>query len=202
MSDRFARFLSIILHPILMPSYVLWFLLNHGSYYSAIISPFEKIGLYTVVVVFTLVFPAMVVNFLVVKGRITSAEMVTREERRIPFTSYLILLLTAYYLMSLLQLPVLPTLMVLGASIAVALSLLITYFWKISIHMVGIGGAMGVMFALNSLIIIDLSLPIVLTMLISGLLGTARLSLGAHDPMQVYAGFALGFLSEFLSIAW
>ncbi|MFM9027863.1 MAG: hypothetical protein ACKOQ6_07685, partial [Bacteroidota bacterium] len=87
-------------------------------------------------------------------------------------------------------------------AIATAFSLLINYFWKISIHMVGIGGALGLMFAVNSIIIIDLSMAIVLTTLVTGLLGTARLSLGAHDSWQVYAGFFTGFLSEFLLMTW
>ena len=32
----------------------------------------------------------------------------------------------------------------------------------------------------------------------SGIIGFARLKLKAHTPMQVYSGFALGFLIEFL----
>lgn len=202
MSSSFARFLSLILHPILMPSYVLWFLLHQGGYYTSFTDPFEKAALYLLVVTFTLLLPITFINRLLKSGRIKSFEMETRQERVLPFTGYLIMITAGWYLMVLLRLPALPSVMVLGAAVAVAVALVITLRWKISIHMVGIGGVMGVMTALASILIIDLSMPIVLTLLVSGLLGSARLSLGAHKPWEVYTGFIAGFLSEFLVMTW
>lgn len=80
-------------------------------------------------------------------------------------------------------------LMILEAS-----SLSITSKWKISLHMVGIGGVCGLLFILGYKYFAHTSVWLMIWFLLAGLLGSSRLYLGKHTPAQVYVGFILGNL--------
>jgi membrane-associated phospholipid phosphatase len=61
--------------------------------------------------------------------------------------------------------------------------------------MAAVGALTGMAIGLSHYVgILFLNLVIV-TLLISGVVGYARLRLNAHTPAQVYGGFALGFIS-------
>jgi membrane-associated phospholipid phosphatase len=57
-----------------------------------------------------------------------------------------------------------------------------------------IAAIIGISFRLS----IDLRFISMCSILIAGFVGFARLKLNAHSPSQVYTGFLLGFLVEFL----
>ena len=201
MNNKLARFLSIILHPVLMPSYALFYLLNFNTYFETMTSVYEKSALYSIIVLNTLVLPILISYILVRRGLIHSFEMAKREERVIPYISNAILMVVAYYMMRKLMLPKIFYLMILGASAAVVFAVIINLKWKISIHMIGIGAFVGTFFGLSTFMMVDLRFPILLTLLIAGLLGSARLTLGAHTSMQIYAGFFVGFFCEYVILS-
>lgn len=201
MSRNIAHFLSVILHPVLMPTYVLYFLLHHNSYFAYSTSPTEKLALYSIIILNTLILPVAISYFLVYKKWIRSFAMEEKEERILPFVSNAILLLIAYYMMKQLVLPRVYYLMILGAAAAVVIAIIINMKWKISIHMIGIGGILGTFFGLSTFMLVDLRIPILFCLLIAGILGTARLSLKAHSPMQIYAGFIVGFFCEYFALS-
>ena len=198
MSASFARFLSVVLHPILIPSYAVWFLLHGEFYFSFATSPVEQLGIYLIVVINTLILPMLIANLLVQRGAIRSLEMEDKRERRWPFFLNIVFQLLACYLMYNLNMPAIYLQILFGALIATSIAFLINFFWKISIHMIGIGGLIGILFGIVFMALIDLTFPIVICIFFAGLLGTARLILKAHQPAQIYTGFAIGFLSEFL----
>ncbi|MCK4288907.1 MAG: hypothetical protein KAW86_06865, partial [Bacteroidales bacterium] len=79
-----------------------------------------------------------------------------------------------------------------GATFLLIITLIINFFWKISIHMIGIGGMLGTLIGLSFLWMIDIPFLIILLILCSGITGFARLKLNAHNPAQVYTGFVIG----------
>lgn len=77
----------------------------------------------------------------------------------------------------------------------------INSFWKISAHLCGIGGLCGAFFGLSWIFSAN-NLPLMLTLvLLSVLLGWARLECRAHTLPQLAAGFLLGFAGGFLPTA-
>ena len=62
--------------------------------------------------------------------------------------------------------------------------------------MLGVGGLVGVLMGLNVLFG-GLLEWLIIAILISGIVATARLTEGAHTQGQVYAGFFTGVLIEF-----
>lgn len=139
---------------------------------------------------------------LLQKGMIRSFEMSTITERRLPFLSATVFYFLCYYLLLRLPVPRMLCLMVLGAAITVFVAWILTFRWKVSIHMIGIGGLTGMLFGLSQVLNAGLELIITILIIISGLLGTSRMQLGAHTPAQIYVGFIIGFVTEWLILRW
>ncbi|MDQ4141322.1 MAG: hypothetical protein M3142_12475, partial [Bacteroidota bacterium] len=83
-------------------------------------------------------------------------------------------------------------------TLAVFFTFAISYFWKISAHSVGMGGALGFIILLHTWQPEERTLYLVSgTILLSGIVLSARLALNAHTPSQVYTGFLLGLALGF-----
>lgn len=74
----------------------------------------------------------------------------------------------------------------------IALVTLINFKWKISIHMIGIGGLTGVFIGLAINLSLNLTVMIGAFIALAGLVGFARLQLNAHKPSEIYAGYLIG----------
>jgi len=201
MNRNLAQILSVVLHPILMPTYALLMIFGQSTYFASTVSPAHKFELFTIIILNTLVLPVMTSYILVRRKWIKSFEMQKREERMMPYFLNLMLLLSSAYLINKLNLPKVFFQLTLGAAAAVSIAIVINMKWKISIHMIGIGGLIGTFFGLSTFLLVDLRMLIILFLLVAGLLGAARLSLSAHSPAQIYTGFLVGFLCEYLLLS-
>ena len=83
---------------------------------------------------------------------------------------------------------------------ALALTTVITLRWKISAHMVGIGGTAGTVLAIASIHAIPLLPMLAGIILLAGLLGSARLLTSDHTQGQVLAGALLGALCTYFPV--
>jgi hypothetical protein len=198
MNLRLARALSFLLHPVWMPAYALVLLFATIPYLRVTVSPAMQGAIFGVVVIDTIVIPLLIIYLLVHRRWVRTFDMEDREERLVPFLTQALCLLAAYYMLQRLQAPLLFGRMMLGAFAAVALAMAVTLRWKISIHLIGVGGLAGLFFGLSQQLIVNLQGPILFILPAAGLIAAARLSLGAHTAAQVYAGFAAGFLCEYL----
>ena len=74
--------------------------------------------------------------------------------------------------------------------------MLVNIFWKISAHMVGIGGLLGIMITISSRLQINLHYLLIALVLIAGLVAFSRLKLNEHNSAQIYCGFLLGLVIQ------
>ena len=132
---------------------------------------------------------------------ISSLHMPRKEERMLPF----LLTGTLYYgviylLSSIWNIPLDPLIykFMFGATLAIIIGMLITFNWKISVHMIGIGGVVGIVTVLSKTGPEVLLYLLSILIIIAGLIGFGRLQLKAHSFSQVIAGFLLGFSCEIL----
>ncbi|MEI6817302.1 MAG: hypothetical protein WCL14_11880 [Bacteroidota bacterium] len=195
-----AKIISILFHPLLMPVFGMFLLFHYKEYLEYSLPEKIEITVYKVVVATTLVFPILMTIVFKLKGTIETFEMKTLEERRFPFLFTAIFYMFGYYLLKKLGLPTLFYKVLLGATISVLLSVIVNLFWKISVHLIGIGGIIGTLLLLSQIVIIDIRLPLLIAIFIAGITGTARLILKEHSPAQLYIGFFIGFLSEFMML--
>ena len=82
-----ARFLSYILHPLLMPFYAVLIIMQLNTYISYSISPQVQKIIISLVFITTCALPVVTALILLQKGYIKSLEMETLNERKIPFLS-------------------------------------------------------------------------------------------------------------------
>jgi membrane-associated phospholipid phosphatase len=83
--------------------------------------------------------------------------------------------------------------MIASVLLIVAL-LLISFKWKISIHAAAAGAVTATLFALSFRTGMNPVFAIVAMVIVSGLVGTARLLLNKNNLLQVAAGFLLGLI--------
>lgn len=192
MEEKIAKVISVIFQPLIMPLVTLLILFNSDTYIAFSISSEAKIAIYLLFIIFSVVFPTLFFLALIKKGFISSLEMKDASERRLPFLISTIMYFGLYYMLRKLSLPGIVYVLLLGTILSLVVCFFITIFWKISIHMVAVGGILGSLLALSVRMGADFILPIYLVVLLAGVIGYARLKLEAHTPGQVYSGFIVG----------
>jgi hypothetical protein len=193
----FSKIISVIFHPLFVPTLGLFLLFSIGDNVHYV--PFQvKRIVYIAVFVSSCLLPLSITPLLFILKKIKSMKMETRRERLLPMFITGMFFITGYYFLSLISvIPVLILNYIIATIITIFIALGITYFWKISIHMTGMGGLSGGLLAFAYLYVLDIHIIFSALVIISGLLGTARLYLQAHTPAQVYAGYTLGFFTVF-----
>lgn len=195
-----SKVLSVIFHPMLIPTLGLFIIFNVGGHLTYLPIDHQRV-VYLIVFLSTCVLPLTLVPLFMLLGVIKSVHMRERRERIIPtvFTGFFYLL--GYFLLN--RIPIVPSVVkgfMLATILVIAIALAITFFWKISMHMIGIGGLTGAVLALSVRFGIDTWLIFSSVLLISGLLGSSRLYLNAHTPYQVHVGYLLGGLVVFWGV--
>ena len=197
---RMAQLLSIVFQPMFMPLLTAWMLFNSHTYIDFTSEPVVRKFVYLTLLLTTVILPVMVFGYLFRKKIITTYHIDKREERKYAFVVTIFFMGLTYWIFSQTSLPSIFYAMIIGGMISILISALITLLWKISIHMMGVGGLVGSVAGLSYLLKMDLSSMIYFSLFISGLTGFTRLKLFAHTPAQVYWGFTLGIVVMFLTV--
>ncbi len=157
-----------------------------------------KLLILSITFVFTIFLPALNAFILLKMKRIESLQMHTQSERVVPYFSTALYYFALFYLFYSIGFSSIITLLILGGGVSILLTLLINYKWKISAHMIGVGGLCGALLAIIFKHSIESVWIFYLAIFAAGLIGFSRLKLNAHTPSQVYSGFVLGFVVEFI----
>jgi len=197
-----ATTISILLHPLLMPTYMFMILIR---FLPDVFNPMSmKAMLYVLLLVFltTFVIPSLSLLGLRTSSIISNLKLENRNERKLPFIFISVFyILTTFLFIDRLEVGRILTILLISVSAQIVLLAIITFFWKISIHGAGIGGMSGFLLALIYLFPENpLLYPFVGLILISGVVLSARLYLDVHSPKEVYFGYAFGFTASFASL--
>jgi len=198
---RAAQTVSWLLHPFAVPLYVLAVMLFSDPYLSHLTRE-VKTYLVWVVMLYAAVIPALSIGFLRTVGILDDLSISTRRSRVLPLAIGIICYLLCAITVSRLATAGTVRQFVLAAACCEAFALAITPFWKISLHLISMGGVTALFFLLNIAGMGHLFWALIAAILCSGLLASARLQLGAHNPLQVAAGFFGGFTVALLAILY
>ncbi|MDO5664821.1 MAG: phosphatase PAP2 family protein [Bacteroidia bacterium] len=197
--NQFARIISSVFQPLLMPIYSILLLFVYTHFKLLFVNQFWTI--ITPVILFSFIIPGILIYAVYKLKLISDLSLKIRKERFIPYSivlvSYLIMIFY-YYRIGM------PNwfFMLTASSIAVILiAIFITIWWKISAHMFGVGGLVGGVMSVSYFV--ERANPFYLFIalfLIAGLVGTSRLLLRRHTFGQVIAGFLLGFTISLLFV--
>lgn len=190
-----AKGISIIFHPLLIPSIGFLLLFYSGFYFSMLNWEVKK---FILLIVFftTCLLPVLTIAVLSMSERFNKS-MDKSTDRVLPLMFSAIYYYVGYYLLG--RLPIFPVykIFLISTILVIILLMIISLRWKISNHMASIGGLTGALIALSLRLEINTSYILALVFLFAGLIGTARMILKKHNPLQIYAGYALGFLVMF-----
>ena len=152
---------------------------------------------YLIIILSTIILPLCSILLLKNLELVSSLEMTNRKERPLPLLITAISIIFGYYFINdvLIFFPLLLRNEILGAIFLIVAASFISRYWKISLHMLGIGGVVGVLLSLNFLFG-NLSNLLIIFVLASGVLGYARLKEKAHSKTQIYTGFIIGVFVE------
>ncbi len=191
----FANIISVVFHPLLMATYGMLLALNYTflALYPMPVKLYELGGVFLT----TAVIPGLLVLLMVRSGAAGDLELTDKRERVVPYlifiTSNMVCLLYLYKM----QMPFWILSMFIGICFALFIALCINFFWKISAHGLGVGGLLGAIMGVAQIQMINPYHLFIIVIIAAGLIGTSRIILEKHTPMQVYSGIGLGFLCTF-----
>lgn len=199
---QIAKILSVLFHPLLIPVWAYFALIWQADLILLRI-PYTMIWKLAVLIFMTtFLFPLSIIYLMLRFGLISSLQMPLRQERIAPLLITAVFFYLTYYLLKHLQIAPVLYVYMLGATLLAIIASAISLWWKISLHMIGLGAITGTFAGLVLLSPESFHLLLILSVLISGLIGTSRLILLAHKPMEVYVGFFTGFLMMLNIFLW
>ena len=196
---KLTQLISILLHPIFMPLLAIHITLLVLPTLTFTLS-MNLLLIYGILIFSTIVFPLASIFWLMRKGRVSSLEMHNHKERPLLLFKVVVWMSFGYYLLQnlLFYAPILKA-ELLGAILIILIAAIISKYWKISLHLLGIGGVVGVFIALQ-IIHGDFLYLLLLFILLSGLLGVVRIKQKAHNYAQIYTGFIIGLSVELITL--
>ena len=197
--EIFAKVMSYMFHPLLIPTYTFLIIFNHKYFFFYILPLKVKLILFANVFGFTFLFPGLIIILMHRFAFIKSYAMEMKNERSLPLLLASVFYYLTYYLFKIANFPSLMFNYFLITTVITLIALLINFFWKISLHTIAMGALMGILLSLYLKLHIDTRLWLLIAIFISGLTGTARLMISTHTEAQVYTGYLLGFVLMFSS---
>ena len=195
-----AQALSILFHPLLITTLGFFLFLNSGFYFAMLNFQAKKFIL-LVIFISTCILPILSLGLLSFNPKF-DAHMAKSSDRVIPLLMTAIYYYLGYYYLG--KMPIFPIyrIFMLSSVLVIITLMLISMKWKVSNHMAGIGGLVGAILALSFRLGINSSILLGGLIIVAGLLGTSRLILKKHGPLQIYAGFFIGFAINYLVIIY
>ncbi|MBQ4292249.1 MAG: hypothetical protein II752_05905 [Muribaculaceae bacterium] len=189
-----AKIMSRVFSPILVPTMAiavaLW-----GT--ALVITPdFVKIRVVAMTLLITGAIPAVTIAVLHFFHRVSDATISNPRERTIPFVVAILCYLGEAIYLSGIHAPLWLTNFIVSAAVAIFIVATVNLFWKVSAHTCAVGGLAGLE---AWLIASELAVPsmivfLIITILVVGLVGSARLVRRLHTLSQVVAGALIGFV--------
>ena len=186
-------FLSTIFHPVFVPVLLVLTCVPHSDPFHNLLIE-KKILFFFLFFFFNTFLPCFFVFILYKKNLISSIELKNKHERILPLSfTFLCLIVIFFVTKQFFLLNSIVTTIILGYLLITIASLIISLFWKVSLHMLCVGGAISAI-GNNTISYNKSYLMFYLFLFISLILGYSRLKQNAHNKKQVVLGFLLGFV--------
>lgn len=195
------KIISVVFHPLLMATYLSAMLFTKAPELFPRVMPQVIPEFVLVVFITTCLMPALSIFLLRTFAYISNLELTKRAERLRPFIFIAFYYVASSYLFAdkLEMGPVFMTVMI-GVSVLITALLIITIWFKISIHATAIWSGVGFITALMVTMAVNLGWYYFGLIIAAGLTSSSRLYLGYHQPKEVWSGAILGFVYSFLTI--
>lgn len=200
-----ARIISVVFHPLLLATYLFGVF---AFVFPIAFDPISDDGITRFIFILfcvTFVLPVMMVTLLKLLGVTSTFTMPSRQERIIPFimiSVFYTAVTWVFYHRAEVSLNdnFLKFLIVINALVLV--STLVTFFYKVSVHAIGVWGFIGIVIPLNNLSETSaLFYPLLAAIVIAGAIMSARLKLQVHNLAEVLMGSVVGLSTSFVMMS-
>ncbi|MBO6518031.1 MAG: hypothetical protein JJ975_15940 [Bacteroidia bacterium] len=194
MNKSFANLISLVFHPIFVPILGVLAIANFHLIVAAKLNAQPKVMLVFMFALVLSVMPLMGVMFLLKKYNIKELSAISMEERsRAAFSLFVIYAFVAwrfdgFFVHSILKL------FVVALALSSVVLAVVSRYKKVSFHVFGWAGMLVLMFVLAQTNGESFVFWVLTTLLVTGIVATARLRLNAHNHSEVYWGFFLGLI--------
>jgi membrane-associated phospholipid phosphatase len=198
--NALARIISFIFHPLLMATYLL--ILMALTLPAALdpLKPEKFLTFIILIFIVTFVLPVLNLGIFRVFGTIDSFTLKERKQRILPFLFISVIYVSITYVFyskyrfglndNILRIMIIMDLLVLVAT-------LVTFFFKVSVHSMGIWGLVGIALLLTKISEVNtLFYATIGLILLAGVVMASRLQLDAHTPREVIWGGVLGLATS------
>ncbi len=185
-----ARIVSMVFTPFYLPFLGMMVLFIFS--YLGLMPWAYKLQLLTLVYLFTILLPTILIHLYRRYNGWTLIELGHRERRMVPYVISILCYFFCIYVMDMLHIPHFMQTILLAALLIQVICALINVWWKISTHTAAIGGVAGALFVFGEFFGFNPVWWLCLVLALAGLLGTSRMILRQHSLLQVVAGFLVG----------
>lgn len=196
----FARFISFVFHPLLVGVYMAMYMLFFNPVYFTYMHPGEKIMNIATIFNNNFIFPMVVVLLLKGLGFSKSIYLETQKERIVPYMASIIFFFWTWYVFY--NKPDMPQMMkdmLQGIFYASIVGMIANIYFKISMHAMGVGGALMLMILVLMEGSMMSGIPIIITIFITGLVISARMIASDHEKGDLIVGFIVGMGAQLLA---
>ena len=195
-----AKIISYIFHPVFVPVYVGWFMINIQPYLFVSFTEWKKTTTMIQFAVIYAFFPLITVSLLKGLGFINSIYLKTQRDRVIPYIACMIYYFWAWYVLyKQTDYPDTVIQFALAIFIASIGGLMANIYMKVSMHAISMGVMVAFMILLAFTQSISFGFYISVAVLIAGLVCTARFLISDHTQKEVYGGLLIGVLSQLIA---
>jgi len=193
----FFRLISFVFHPLLFSFF--------GTFLYLLLSPKhvakqQEYIILAIIFISTYILPIFLLMILKKLKVIDSYYLKTIEERKFPTIFFIILSMMIGKMLLNIHLVDLLAYSFFGIGLALTISyLLFLKQIKTSLHTMGIGGIIGFVMVMSYEYQLNFTIIISLLFILAGLIAVSRLKLHAHSSFEVYTGFIVGILTQFIS---
>jgi hypothetical protein len=191
-----AKIISYIFHPLFIPVYLSWLIVRTQSYLFAAFSSWEKTLFIIRFGVMYIMFPLVSVLLMKALGFIKSIQLKTQRDRIIPYVVSMIYYWWMWYVLH--NQPEFPkdcVTLSLAIFLASVGGLLANINMKVSMHAMAAGVMAGFVMLLGFSQDVSFGVYISLSVLLAGIICTARLIDGNHTTKDIYWGLFIGIFS-------
>lgn len=191
-----ARIVSTVFTPFSIP-FVAFLILFLFSYLNIMPLAYKLIVL-GVVYCFTILMPTLTIFLFRKINGFEAKDLTDRKKRYVPYLLTIISYVFCMLMMRKLNIPWYMSGIILTALLMMLISIILNLKWKLSEHMLGMGGIVGGVVSFSALFGYNPVWWLSLFILIAGVLGTARIILQHHTLSEVLTGFVVGFICALL----
>ena len=195
-----SRILSLIFSPLIVPFYCLTVVFFITPLYTLPLN--NRLIAILIIFIMTFAFPIVTIWGLKYLKIIKDFGLNDRKERFIPYALEILWALITLWCLYRMHAPSWMLLFITGGIIAILINLSINFFWKISGHLAAMGSATALMAYLyiTGLNISNGLVWLCCTIILSGIIGSARGILYRHTIGQIGAGYLNGLVTTCITI--